>query len=318
MTGKTLLMNTPSFRLERAASYYENASYSWSEGSVRFMNTVSAHAREHYLYMQECGYFQTAPPYYTERASLPSYLILYTLSGCGRLLYGHDTHILKKGSCFYIDCMHPHRYEPSGESDWEFLWLHFNGIAAEGYYQDFLSIGGPVLRIQDPFLAESSLRRILSLNQRKTACSEVLTASLITSLVTELILQKQVDSRKPFHLPDSVHDAVCFIQSHYPEPLTLNRIAGHLNISQSHLSREFSRHMGISIHQYIIGCRIQAAKELLRESSLSVEAVACQVGSPHVSHFIRMFQEREGCTPLKYRKMWSQGGSGPGQNKSHP
>lgn len=304
MNGKTHWSNTPSFHLEKEASYYENASYVWSEDSIRLMNTVSPHAREHYLYMQECGYFQTAPPYYTERSSLPSYLILYTLSGSGRLLYEKTSWPLEKGSCFYIDCMRPHRYEPSAEGRWEFLWLHFNGISAKGYHTDFLHTGGPVLQILDPFPMESALRRILSLNQRRAIYSEVLTASLITSLITELIIQKQTDSRTPFCMPDIVHDAVGFIQAHYSEPLTLSLIAGQMNISQSHLSREFSRCMGISIHQYLINCRIQAAKELLRESNLSVEDIACQVGNSHVSHFIRLFREREGCTPLEYRKVW--------------
>lgn len=100
MTGKTHLQNTPTFHLEEKTPYYENASYTWSEDSIRYMNTVSPHARKNYLYMQECGYFQTAAPYYTERSDLPSYLILYTLSGQGLLLYEHTSHMLEAGSCF--------------------------------------------------------------------------------------------------------------------------------------------------------------------------------------------------------------------------
>ena len=86
--------------------------------------------------------------------------------------------------------------------------------------------------------------------------------------------------------------------------MSLDLISSHLNVSKYHLSREFSRCMGMSIHQYLISCRIQAAKELLRESSLSVEDIACQVGIGHVSHFIQLFRDREGSTPLEYRKMW--------------
>jgi len=124
------------------------------------MNTVSAHARNNYLYMQECGYFRTSSPYYTERSSLPSYLILYTLSGQGLLQYEHDSYPLKAGCCFYIDCMQPHRYEPQKGQEWEFLWLHFHGISAGGYYMEFHSTGSPVVLIQEPFLMESTLRRI--------------------------------------------------------------------------------------------------------------------------------------------------------------
>ena len=150
MTGKTHLQNTPTFHLEEKTPYYENASYTWSEDSIRYMNTVSPHARKNYLYMQECGYFQTAAPYYTERSDLPSYLILYTLSGRGQLLYEHTSHMLEAGSCFYIDCKNPHRYEPQKGQNWEFLWLHFQGICAEGYYTEFHSAGLRSFRFRIP------------------------------------------------------------------------------------------------------------------------------------------------------------------------
>lgn len=331
--------STPTFHLEDNTPYYENASYSWSDKSVRYMNTVSANARDHYLYMQECGYFQTSPDYYTERSGLPSYLILYTLSGQGQLLYARNTYQLNPGSCFYIDCQLSHRYEPSDQlpkepaksseasmfsmpvcmpasispdtdksvktqKNWEFLWLHFNGISARGYYHDFSALGEPVLQIQDTFLVETTLRRILSLYQRKNISSEVLTSSLITNLLTELIIQKLTASQKLFRLPDSIHEATAFIQAHFTEELRLDQIAAFTNVSKYHLSREFSRYMGISINQYIINCKMQYAKELLRESSLSIDAIADQIGIGHTSHFIALFKAREGTTPLEYRKLW--------------
>ena len=107
------MRNSPTFNPAISTEYYENASYSWSEDSVRYMNTVSPHTRMHYLYMQECGHFKTKFPYYTERASLPSYLLLYTVSGTGMLTYNNRKYALREGSCLFIDCMKPHRYRSS-------------------------------------------------------------------------------------------------------------------------------------------------------------------------------------------------------------
>ena len=60
--------------------YMENASYDWSVDSIRIINTPSASAKMTFFYVQEMGYFKTVPPYFTERAGLTSYLILYTLT----------------------------------------------------------------------------------------------------------------------------------------------------------------------------------------------------------------------------------------------
>ena len=138
LKGCCITMNTfPIFNPEFSSSYYEDASYNWTEDSIRCTNVVSPHTRKNYLFVQECGYFKTKFPYYTERASLPSYLLLYTISGKGILTYEKQSYSLISGTCFYINCMKPHRYEAvsdkvSSSKPWEFLWLHFYGNSSDG------------------------------------------------------------------------------------------------------------------------------------------------------------------------------------------
>ena len=67
--------------------YIENLNFSWSEDSIRFINTATPTARQVFFYVQEVGDFLTFSPYFTERANLNSFLIIYTLSGKGKLDY---------------------------------------------------------------------------------------------------------------------------------------------------------------------------------------------------------------------------------------
>ena len=55
--------------------YLERADYTWSEDSIRFINTPAPAARQTFFYVQEAGYFRTSPPYFTERANLSLSLI---------------------------------------------------------------------------------------------------------------------------------------------------------------------------------------------------------------------------------------------------
>ena len=48
--------------------------------------------------------------------------------------------------------------------------------------------------------------------------------------------------------------------------------------------------------------RIQKAKELLRDESLSVEAIAEQVGYNDYFYFTKVFKKNTGISPSKYRK----------------
>lgn len=56
--------------------------------------------KEPLFYMQEAGYFKTVWPYFTERASLNSFLVLYTLSGEGHLSYEGQEYEVTEGACF--------------------------------------------------------------------------------------------------------------------------------------------------------------------------------------------------------------------------
>lgn len=51
--------------------------------------------------------------------------------------------------------------------------------------------------------------------------------------------------------------------------------------------------------------RINHAKEYLKYSDAPIAEIAERVGIDNVSHFIDLFKNRTGLTPLAYRKQWS-------------
>ena len=69
-----------------------------------------------------------------------------------------------------------------------------------------------------------------------------------------------------------------YIGLHYSEPITLNELAGIMNLSRSYLSTLFKKEMGISFTTYLIDYRINRAIEILQEKSLPLNMVAELVG----------------------------------------
>lgn len=285
-------------------NYEERASYSWSEDSVRLINTASNVAKSIYFYIQEAGYFKTSDSYFTERKNLNSFLIVYTISGNGNLKYKGCSYTLSAGQCFYINCMEHHYYETAKNSDWEFLWIHFNGSSALGYYEEFVKNGFKTIQIQDTFFMESTLRRILALNQKRNASTEVLTSSLITNVLTELLVQTITFDAQTIFMPPYIKNVLKDIDQNFKSPLSLDDLACRHGVSKFHLSKEFKKYTGTTVNEYIIANRLSYAKELLKYSNDSVNEIAYKVGMNHVSHFINLFKNRENTTPLAYRKEW--------------
>jgi len=285
-------------------NYHERASYTWSENSIRLILTPSVTAKSFLFYIQETGYFQTDDSYFTERKNLDSFLLVYTLSGHGILKYDNQAYDLYAGSCFFIHCVPYHYYETASRENWEFLWIHFNGITAESYFKEFIKNGFQIIKCQNKDWMEATFRKILSVNKTRDVSTELYSSNLINNLITELLLQTISDSTKAFYLPDYVQQVINEIEENFTKHLTLDDLSKKCSMSKFHLSRNFKKYVGVTINEYIINARISYSKILLKTTEKSVNEIALLCGIENFSHFINLFKAREGMTPLAYRKAW--------------
>ncbi len=96
-------------------------------------------------------------------------------------------------------------------------------------------------------------------------------------------------------------EIISFISSHYTEKITLNDISQATFYSAAYCENEFKKTTGTSIINYLIDVRVNAAKKLLAETSLSCARIAAAVGFDDANYFSRIFKKRTGYSPLKYR-----------------
>jgi AraC-like DNA-binding protein len=84
--------------------------------------------------------------------------------------------------------------------------------------------------------------------------------------------------------------------------VSLADLAKDCGLSASHFSRAFRQSVGISPHQWLTRRRIEEAKRLLRERTLSLSDVALACGFADQSHFTRVFVRFTGGSPGSYRR----------------
>ena len=99
---------------------------------------------------------------------------------------------------------------------------------------------------------------------------------------------------------NSVAAALNYINAHLSEPLTVDILAGQVNLSSSAFSRRFRELTGRSPYQFVKETRLERARELLLERRLGVRDVSVAVGYASMSHFIKEFRARFGTTPREY------------------
>ena len=102
--------------------------------------------------------------------------------------------------------------------------------------------------------------------------------------------------------PSTIRKIMDEIKEHYTENITLPGLAEKYAISVSYLSELLKEHLQLSFSEYISSKRIQKAKELLADESLSIEQIAEQTGYNDYFYFTKVFKKNTGISPSKYRK----------------
>lgn len=101
----------------------------------------------------------------------------------------------------------------------------------------------------------------------------------------------------------TIKQAIAYVESHYmDEELSLQTIAGTMDMSLSYASQSFKDAAGVSFTQFLTGLRMEKAKELLRNSDCKIYEAAESVGYPDYPHFTRAFKKYFGYSPKDYRK----------------
>lgn len=94
-----------------------------------------------------------------------------------------------------------------------------------------------------------------------------------------------------------------YINEHFMEyDFSLEGVAVALHVTTGIVRQAVFENMGKGYKDYVIFLRIEYAKELLRETELSVAVVCEKVGYGNISYFIKLFKETTGMTPAKFRK----------------
>lgn len=93
-----------------------------------------------------------------------------------------------------------------------------------------------------------------------------------------------------------------YIEEHYTkESISLNEVAGAVEVSANYFSTMFSQEMEMTFTEYVTQKRMEQAKLLLRQTEKHTGDIALEVGFRDPHYFSFVFKKTQGCTPREYR-----------------
>ena len=121
------------------------------------------------------------------------------------------------------------------------------------------------------------------------------------SMLYSTSTSKKKTTSKYSHYEFNINDSVIFMESNFKNHLTLKNIAETANLSPSYFHVVFKDIMGISPYEYLFNIRINYAKNLIMNSTMSYSEIAEQSGFSSQAYLNYIFKKEIGITPNEYR-----------------
>jgi AraC family transcriptional regulator len=164
------------------------------------------------------------------------------------------------------------------------------------------------LKFRDPLIQQMALA-LKSELEIAGEDSKLYADSMATALATHLlsrygvknsVVKKYRGGLPPYQLKIIIE----YIQEHLDCDLSLDLLAGLIEISPHYFASLFKKSTGLPPHQYITNCRLEKAKVLLRQRNLPIVFICQEVGFKNQSHFTRVFRQHFKITPKVYQDLF--------------
>ncbi|QYR22780.1 AraC family transcriptional regulator [Paenibacillus sp. sptzw28] len=182
-------------------------------------------------------------------------------------------------------------------------WFHCEGIEMMEFLQELNLPLDTLIKAIDPLLITRYIRDMHSINRLGGPLREKIIDSDIRSLFMKLsnLLERAVlpdkTSRYFRQFSELRNELYSSPQIHLP----VEQIASRVNLSKSYFQHIYKELFGCSVVSDIIQSRLEYAKYLLGNSSLSIAAIAKMCGYENDTHFMRQFKRFTGITPSQFR-----------------
>lgn len=124
----------------------------------------------------------------------------------------------------------------------------------------------------------------------------------------EIRMPDEVRFRAPRGDEQVLQPAINFLEIHYNDKISEERLAGLCDLSPSKFSRLFRQTFDITFQEYLIRYRLNQSCRLLLNPVASIADVAYSVGFNDPSYYARIFKKQLGVSPSAFRQQLQENG----------
>lgn len=223
-----------------------------------------------------------------------SWVVIYTLQGCGKITLKDNAQITLNGNCVIF-------LKPTDIKSY-----HCEGLIWEQYWMEFIPTGAMKIPLSQQAIIyngdvfNKELGEITALITSDEALNKNLAVAFITKIIYQwvcLIVQTGTKDKQLIQ----IEKLLSLIHTDIQKRWTVSEMAAWMKCSEQYLRRLFMKYTGKSPKEYYLDARLELALSLLRQGSYSVNQVADMLNFFDSFHFSKAFKQKFGYAPSSVR-----------------
>ena len=243
--------------------------------------------------------------------------LIYVLKGVTHYEMAKETIKISAGEGIFVNSRQLHLIHPDKDEDCELLCLIFHPIimCSTQYVTD--NYVKPIIDnkdIQYIHLKNTTpwqKKMLDDIEEMEQFCENERGHMKVMNLIFDLWEQLHSNITDICSVEDSrvnqdlscIKNMISFIHKNYRNKITLAQICSAGNVGKSKCALLFDKYYNVSPMEYVKNYRIEQGARLLTLSDMQITEIAYEVGFTEGSYFSKVFSEKVGITPIKYRSI---------------
>ena len=201
------------------------------------------------------------------------------------------------GDTYFLPAGTSQHYHSDKKDPWEKIWVNVSGEMTEQLTSLYRLQGAyhfPALDTSDLLL---KFQYYASHPDPKTISEKCV--ALLNSLFCRMHNALYAPQKEA---PSAVRKMLDYINLHETDTIRIEQLSAACEKSPSQAERLFRAELGMPPYRYILNRKIELAKELLRETGMSIRDVAAYLSFEDEFYFSGLFRRKVGLSPSAFRK----------------
>ncbi len=246
------------------------------------------------------GYVRADSEWKSSGMTIPYSKLYFVFSGSAVLECGKTAYELTPENVYLVPYGARHSFYCDGAM--EKLYFHFTALKPGG--NDIFENVSKIMQLKCDAAVMENLKK-LYFSEDTGACFEL--KSELYSHILRFIKEFNIKISREAPYSETVADAIIYIRQNLSLGISVKQISDVLFVSESMLSKRFTKETGISIGKFVDREVMIEAQRRLLLSNEPIQQISEELGFCDQFYFSKKFKQFSGISPIKYRKQSRDG-----------